>query len=254
MNGIAGRILEVTAIILLPLVLIVCAFSGGATSALLIFLAAVFSLVIFFASWETSKPALRQVMPVVVLSALAAAGRIVLAVVPNVQPVTAICVIAGCAFGRQAGFMTGSLAAFVSNCFLGQGAWTPWQMYAWGLVGYFAGVFFSSKYANRKTWQEVALRSNHGLAVDEISSTRSKRYKLIAVCIYGCFSSYLFSFLMDTWAIIGFFNNIGAVSIIAIYAAGLLFDTAHAISTVVFLMILYPLWEQKLVRIKRKYG
>lgn len=254
MNGLVGRTLEAAAIILLPLVLIACVLLGGKSSALLIFLSAVFSLVVFFASWETSRPALRQIMPVAVLSAVAAAGRIVLAAVPNVQPVTAICVIAGCAFGRQAGFMTGSLTAFVSNCFLGQGAWTPWQMYAWGLVGYFAGVLFSSKYANKETTQEAPAHSNDGCIANGVPHAPDKHFKLVAVCIYGCLASYLFSFLMDTWAIVGFFNSIGAIPIVTIYAAGLLFDTAHAISTVAFLLILYPLWEKKLVRIKKKYG
>lgn len=36
--------------------------------------------------------------------------------------------------------MVGALAALVSNMFFGQGPWTPWQMYAWGLIGYLSGV------------------------------------------------------------------------------------------------------------------
>ena len=75
-------------------------------------------------------------MPTVVLAALAAAGRILFAPIPDFKPVSAIAIIAGVAFGRKSGFMVGSLAALASNFFFGQGVWTPWQMYAWGLVGY----------------------------------------------------------------------------------------------------------------------
>ena len=98
------------------------------------------AIVVFFARFEASQPMLRQIMPTVVLAALAAAGRILFAAVPDFKPVSAIAIVAGAVFGRQTGFMVGALAALVSNLFFGQGPWTPWQMYAWGLIGYFAGV------------------------------------------------------------------------------------------------------------------
>ena len=66
------------------------------------------------------------------LGATAAAGRVLFAAIPGVQPVTVIAVVAGAALGARAGVAVGALAAFVSNFFLGQGAWTPWQMLAWG--------------------------------------------------------------------------------------------------------------------------
>lgn len=79
---------------------------------------------------QTALPSL------VVLAALAAAGRILFAPIPDFKPVSAIAIIAGVVFGRKSGFMVGALAALASNFFFGQGPWTPWQMYAWGLVGY----------------------------------------------------------------------------------------------------------------------
>lgn len=237
-------VLELASVGLLPVVLLLCALSGFGSSAVLILLAAVLSVAMFFASWEASKPAIRQIMPVAVLSALAAAGRIVFAAAPSIQPVTAICVIAGSAFGRREGFMTGALAAFVSNCFLGQGMWTPWQMYAWGLVGYLAGVLFSRRYARSTSMASAT--------VTFASSSRTR--SCIAVCVFGFLASYLFSLIMNTWTVIGFGRGLSGASIISIYAAGFAFDTFHAISTVVFLAILYPAWERKLVRIRTKYG
>ncbi len=232
---------EAASIVLLPCVLVICALFDLGTSAVLIFCAAIFSLAMFFASWETSKPALRQIMPVVVLSALASAGRIIFAVIPSVQPLTAICVIAGAAFGRREGFMTGALAAFVSNCFLGQGMWTPWQMYAWGLVGYLAGILFSH------------IETSRTCLVNKTKQVSVSIFMII-VCAFGFFASYLFSFIMNTWVILGFMRGFGEVSAIAIYASGFVFDTAHAVSTVVFLLALYPSWQRKLSRIKIKYA
>ena len=55
--------------------------------------------------------------------------------IPGVQPVTVIVVAAGAALGLRAGILVGGLAALVSNMFLGQGPWTPWQMLAWGGCG-----------------------------------------------------------------------------------------------------------------------
>lgn len=238
------RAIEFASIFLLPIVLFLCAFFGFRSSAVLIFGAAILSLGMFLANWESSRPAIRQIMPIVVLSALAAAGRIVFAAAPSIQPVTAICIIAGAAFGRREGFMTGALAAFASNCFLGQGMWTPWQMYAWGLVGYLSGALFSRGYAGKAT-------SDFSHAAPGASS---KLRQCMAVCIFGFFASYMFSFIMNTWAVVGFGRELEEASIFAIYAAGFALDTLHAISTVVFLATLYPAWEKKLVRIRMKYG
>ena len=46
-------------------------------AALLTFVVAVAAIAAFFLNFERSKPALRQIMPTVVLAALAAAGRII---------------------------------------------------------------------------------------------------------------------------------------------------------------------------------
>jgi hypothetical protein len=70
----------------------------------------------------------------------AAAGRVLFAAIPNVQPVTVMTVVAGVALGPRAGMTVGALAALVSNFYLGQGAYTPWQMLAWGGCGLLGGL------------------------------------------------------------------------------------------------------------------
>src|SRR5436309_15345358 len=88
-----------------------------------------------FAWYERSRPPARIVALVAALAALAVAGRIALAPIPNVVATTDIVLLTGYAIGGAPGFAVGALAALVSNFWLGQGPWTPWQMAAWGLVG-----------------------------------------------------------------------------------------------------------------------
>ena len=135
-----SRAAETCVLLAVPAALVACAVLDVGGAAVLTLAVALAAIAVFFAAYERSRPALRQVMPTVVLAALAAAGRVLFAAVPDVKPVSAICILAGVVLGRRSGFMTGALAALTSNFFFGQGAWTPWQMYAWGLVGYLAGV------------------------------------------------------------------------------------------------------------------
>ena len=72
---------------------------------------------------------------VAALAALAVAGRLAFAPIPNVVATTDIVLITGYAVGAAPGFAVGALAAVVSNLWLGQGPWTPWEMAGWGLVG-----------------------------------------------------------------------------------------------------------------------
>ncbi len=219
------RILDVVVLISVPLILAICAFTNFQQSALLTLTVAVVALALFFAGYERSKPALRQIMPTVVLAALAAAGRILFAPIPDFKPVSAICILAGAVFGRRSGFMVGALAALVSNFFFGQGAWTPWQMYTWGLIGYVSGVMASRGWLN-------------------------KRPVLIT---WGFMSAMLYGLILNGWYVIGFVHPITWQSVAMAYAAGFPLDCVHGVATVIFLVALYLPWKRKLERIKRKY-
>ena len=85
--------------------------------------------------YERSRPPARMVALVAALAALAVAGRLALTPIPNVVATTDIVLITGYSVGAAPGFAVGALAAVVSNLWLGQGPWTPWQMAGWGLVG-----------------------------------------------------------------------------------------------------------------------
>lgn len=92
-------------------------------------------LVVGFAWFERSRPSARLVALVAALAALAVAGRLVLAPIPNVVATTDIALITGFALGAAPGFAVGALAAPISNMWLGQGPWTPWEMAGWGMAG-----------------------------------------------------------------------------------------------------------------------
>ena len=52
----------------------------------------------------------------------------------------AIVILTAVAFTPEAGFVTGAAAGLISNFFFGQGPWTPWQMFAMGLIGFLSGI------------------------------------------------------------------------------------------------------------------
>ena len=93
--------------------------------------------------YERARPSARLVALVAALAALAVAGRLVLAPIPNVVATTDIALITGYALGAGPGFAVGALAAPISNIWLGQGPWTAWQMAGWGLVG-IAGAWLAA--------------------------------------------------------------------------------------------------------------
>lgn len=220
------KICEPCALLLVPAVLLLCAFGAVELPAALSLLTVVLALLPFFLRFERQRPRPRDVMPVVVLSAIAAAGRVVFAAFPSVKPVTAIVIVAGVCFGRQTGFLTGALAALASNLFFGQGPWTPWQMYAWGLAGFLAGVL----------------------------EERGLLKRTPAACLFGFLAALLYGVILDSWVAVGGFLATGGAGILAVYAAGLPFTLVHAVSTAAFLALIYRPWRKKLERVKLKYA
>ena len=71
--------------------------------------------------YERSRPSARLVALVAALAALAVAGRLVLAPIPNLVATTDIVLLTGYALGAGPGFAVGALAAPISNIWLGQG-------------------------------------------------------------------------------------------------------------------------------------
>ena len=96
----------------------------------------------FFLLLEARRPQARELVTLGVLCALGVAGRIAFAPLPQVKPIAAVVILSGVALGGEAGFLVGAVTALVSNFYFGQGPWTPYQMFALGLLGFFAGLLF----------------------------------------------------------------------------------------------------------------
>lgn len=220
------KVLEPLCLILVPGMLVGCALLGWQHTALVSTLVVVLALLPFFARFERQRPRPRDLMPIVVLSAIAAIGRVLFAPFPNFKPVSAIVIVGAICFGRQSGFLIGALSALASNLFFGQGAWTPWQMYGWGLMGYLAGCLRDSR-----------LFAHKG-----------------GVLAFGAVASYGFGLVMDAWFLIAFVDPVNLATTLATFAASIAFDLSHAASTVLFLALILGPWTRKLLRVKTKFG
>lgn len=215
-----------------PVAMAAAMLAGIAQAALLMLAVVVLVLCLFFAGYEAGRPALRQIVPTLVLAALAAAGRILFAPVPDFKPVSAIAIIAGAALGRRNGFMVGALAALTSNFFFGQGMWTPWQMYAWGMVGYLGGVLASAGAFAR----------------------RDGSPRMLALMAWGFASGLIYGLVVNAYDVIGFVQPFTWAGAVARVAAAVPFDITHGVATCVFLAALYEPWTRRLGRVVRKFG
>lgn len=196
-------------------------------------LVAIYSLVPFLVGFERRKPQLRELVVIAVLIALGVIGRQAFFMLPQMKPVLAISIIAGASLGPGAGFLVGAMIAFVSNFFFGQGPWTPWQMMALGLAGMFAGLIFQ-KWNRRER--------------------KPSRLHKITACVFGLLSGYFYGLVVDLWTLFGYTEKPSLSAYLIVKSTAVWFDTVLAISTFVFLWVLYAPMIKKLNRIKLKYG
>lgn len=187
-----------------------------------------YTMLPFAMVFERRKPQARELVVIAVMTALAVAGRGAFYMLPQFKPVLAIVIIAGVGLGAEAGFLVGAMAGFVSNFFFGQGPWTPWQMFGFGLVGFLAGLLAKSGLLKQRRLPIVVYG---GLA---------------ALLVYGSIVN-LGTLLMGggifTWP-----------ALVALYASGFWFDLVHAAATVFFLFLVARPMLEKLERVKSKYG
>lgn len=97
----------------------------------------------FFMIFENRRPRAREIVLLAMMSALTVVAHLFFHVIFPIQIGTAMVIIAGISLGPEAGFLVGALSRFVCNFYMGQGPWTPWQMFCWGILGFLAGLSFS---------------------------------------------------------------------------------------------------------------
>lgn len=178
--------------------------------------------------FEGRKPQARELVIISVLCAIAVSGRVAFAILPQFKPVIALVIISGICFGGETGFLVGAITAFVSNFYFTQGPWTPWQMFAFGLIGFLTGILF----------KKGILRKNK-----------------IDICVFGFLATLIISGgILNIGTVIMSQEKITMGMILSSMAMGLPLDLIHSISTVFFLWFALEPMCEKLERIKTKYG
>lgn len=103
----------------------------------------IYTFVPFFMVFERRRPKAREMVLIAMVSALTVCLQLVCRFTIPVSAGTAMVIVAGVALGPEAGFLIGALARFMLNFYEGQGPWTPWQMFCWGLLAFLAGLAFN---------------------------------------------------------------------------------------------------------------
>lgn len=221
------KLIGQAALVAVPLVAVLgMTFFGGKRWDIAAVLTAFLCCVPFFLSFEKRKPAAREVVLIAVMTAFSVAGRVIFAVIPFFKPVTAVVIIAAMYFGPQAGFMTGAMSALISNIWFGQGAWTPFQMFCWGFIGWMAGML------NRRGWLE----------------------KPVLLCVCGAAAGALYSLVMDMWTVLSVDGAFSMSRWLAVAVSSLPIMAVYCVSNVVFLLLLRKPLGRKLHRLKTKFG
>ena len=192
----------------------------------------ILAIVIFVRSFERKKPSTKDVVLLSVMISLGVVGRLVFFMVPQFKPCAAIVIITGIMLGKQAGFLSGVMTAFISDMFFGMGPWTLWQMIGFGLIGLISAIIFNQE----------RIEKMGGFA------------KLI-LCTYGFLVTFLlYGLLMDTATVFMVTDKPKLSTFIATYSAGIVFNMIHGISTFIFLYLMANPLSKKIKRVLVKYG
>ena len=147
---------------------------------------------------------------------------------PQFKPVAAMVIISAVSFGGESGFLVGAITMLVSNMMYSQGPWTPWQMFAMGIIGFLAGILFRKGFLGR---DRISLAVFGGIVV---------------FFIYGG--------IMNPASVLMFQSNITWPMIFTSWLTGIPFDLIHSGATVFFILVIGEPMLEKLDRIKVKYG
>lgn len=190
------------------------------------FAVTVICLAAFFLGIENGKKITGvRIVLVSVMTALSVVGRFAFSYVPFFKPVTAFVVIAGVYLGAQSGFLCGALSALVSNFIFGQGAWTPFQMFAWGMIGFFAGLLCNSL----------------------------KKHKAF-LYLFGGLSGVFYSLFLDTWTALYVDGTFVLSRYLTLIIAAVPVTAVYVVSNIIFLILLFKPIGRRLERISVKYG
>jgi energy-coupling factor transport system substrate-specific component len=184
----------------------------------------ILAVIAFFFEFESAAVSSKEIALVAMLGTISAVLRVPFAVIPNVQPCTYLIICSGYVFGPVAGFMVGAVTALVSNILLGQGPWTLYQMFAWGLAG------VSAAYIRQLGLGRVWL------------------------IIFGVIWGYLYGWIMNIWYWVAFIYPLTPRTFFVYQLTSIWFDTLHAIGNALLLGLLGTKTIAILERFKQRFN
>lgn len=234
------------AVILVPAVMLLSDRMGDRNYYIAGVLIIILAMIPFFAGFESCRPEARELVTIAVMCAIAVASRIVFIMLPGFKPVVAIIMITGMAFGPSAGFLTGAMGAFVSNFVFGQGPWTPWQMFAFGIAGFIFGLLSGKGPVKAEAGLPSGFSGGRSLKKILQRLPVSLFGFLVIVVIVGP--------ILDTCTLFTMTTAVSGASAATVYLAGLPVNLIHGAAVFVTLFFLTVPIMDKLDRIKIKYG
>lgn len=234
------------AVILVPAVILLSDRMGDRNYYIAGVLIIILAMIPFFAGFESCRPEARALVTIAVMCAIAVASRIVFIMLPGFKPVVAIIMITGMAFGPSAGFLTGAMGAFVSNFVFGQGPWTPWQMFAFGIAGFIFGLLSGKGPVKAEAGLPSGFSGGRSLKKILQRLPVSLFGFLVIVVIVGP--------ILDTCTLFTMTTAVSGASAATVYLAGLPVNLIHGAAVFVTLFFLTVPIMDKLDRIKIKYG
>jgi len=223
------KLAAILILLLIPLTLFVGElYLGGRQYRFIALLLLLEMMAPFVLIFEGRKPKTRELVLISCLCAIGVAGRAAFFMLPECKPVLALTVIAGVAFGGETGFLVGAVTMLASNMMFSQGPWMPWQMFAMGIIGFWAGVLFRKGLLRRTRMALCTFGS------------------LCAILIYGGIMNPASALLAGM--------EISGGTLAAYYITGFPVDCIHAVATWLFLWFGAEPMLEKLDRIKIKYG
>lgn len=177
--------------------------------------------------YERSRPRPQVIAVVAAMAALAAAGRVLFSPIPNVAPTTDLTLLTGYALGGAPGFMVGALSALISNLWLGQGPWTPWQMFGWGLAGVVGAL---------------------------LAAVTGRRLGRLGLAIACGLMGFLYGALLDLSAMVTFGGEQSLERYIALSVRGLPFNIAHAAGNFAIALVAGPAIVKMLSRHRERFS
>lgn len=184
----------------------------------------ILAIIAFFFEFEAAAVSSKEIALVAMLGAVSAVLRVPFAAIPGIQPCTYLIICTGYVFGPVAGFMVGAITALVSNFFLGQGPWTPYQMFAWGLAG--------------------------------VTAAHIRRFNVNTkwLVVFGIAWGYIFGWIMNIFFWASFVYPLTLRTFIVAQLNSVWFDTFHAVGNAIFLGVFGTRTIAILERFKKRFN